>query len=47
MSIKPRLQTRAWGHVRVGRANTLMIEETYGHLNPEYRREQMEMLKVV
>lgn len=31
----------------VGHANTRMIEETYGHLNPEYRRGQMAMLKVV
>lgn len=31
----------------VGHANTRMIEETYGHLNPDYRREQMAMLKVV
>jgi len=31
----------------VGHANTRMIEETYGHLSPDYRREQMAMLKVV
>ena len=30
-----------------GHANTLMIQETYGHLNSEFRREQMAMLKVV
>ncbi len=31
----------------VGHANTRMIEEVYGHLNPEYRRKQMAMLRVV
>ena len=31
----------------VGHANTKMIEETYGHLNDGYRKEQMAMLKVV
>jgi integrase len=30
-----------------GHANTRMIEEVYGHLNTEYRRGQMAMLKVV
>ncbi len=31
----------------VGHRNTKMIEEVYGHLNPEFRREQMAMLRVV
>lgn len=30
-----------------GHANTRMIEEVYGHLNTEFRRGQMAMLKVV
>ena len=31
----------------VGHANTLMIQETYGHLDSDFRREQMKMLRVV
>lgn len=31
----------------VGHANTLMIQETYGHLDGDFRREQMAMLRVV
>ena len=31
----------------VGHSNTKMIEQTYGHLSPEYRRKQMNMLNIV